>query len=79
MEKSNLIIIITKKHPDSGGKKHCFNHVFPRRPRLSHLWTEKERAQSVGEGHQSAYSPACQNIKNYYKDNMKKYSILEKG
>ena len=41
--------------PILAGKKQLAIHFFPHRLRLFHLSTEKVRAQSVRNGHQSAY------------------------
>ena len=43
--------------PILAGKKHLSVHFFPRGPRFFHLPTEKVRVGSVGNGHQSGYSP----------------------
>ena len=42
--------------PTLTGIKHLSIHLFPHRPHLFHLSTENVRAQSVRDGHQSAYS-----------------------
>ena len=40
------------------GKKHLSVHFILDRPRFFHLSAEKERVQSVRNGHQSGYSRA---------------------
>ena len=44
--------------PTLAGNKHPSIHFFPHGPRLFHLSTEKSTVRSVGNEHQSGYSPA---------------------
>ena len=44
--------------PLFAGNKHPSVVFFLHGPRLFHLWTEKVRVPSVGNGHQSGYSDA---------------------
>ena len=44
--------------PTLAGNKQPSVHFFLHGPRLFHLWTEKVRVRSVGNGYQSGYSDA---------------------
>ena len=43
--------------PTLVGNKHPSVHFFPHGQRLFHLSTEESTVRSVGNGHQSGYSP----------------------
>ena len=72
--KSTLIISFIKGDMPTLKIKHLSIHFFLHRPRLFHFSTEKIRAQSVRNGHQSGFSRA-DTINNNINKTSKKFSV----
>ena len=68
-----LILSIKGKMPPLAGFKHLSVHFFLHGPRLFHFLTKNVRAQSVRNGHQSAYFRA-DTLNNNIKQKTKKFS-----
>ena len=65
--KNTFDIITSKlKMPTLAGNRQLFLHFFHHRTRLFHLSTENGRSQSIGDGHQSAYSCADLLLESLY-------------
>ena len=74
--KSTLIIYLQRENAESGENEHLFIPLFPHRPCLLHLLKQFLWAQSVGSGHQGAYSRTAtknnnKNITSKLMDNWK--------